>query len=425
AVDRAAGGASRSHRAAAQPADPDGAAARVPRAGAAHPGQLRYADAARARPGAAPVTIDEVRWSPALEAFHPQGRAGHRRHNGLEGLISPQCATFPMRRADHMERRRLISWLTATAAVAVGLLLYGVVFGGISPPAEPALTPDGQAAPVLRHGAAASLPRLGSMKGRGTDDGAANFEDPAASFEDPAANFEDPADRTPREDATDASAAGPAAAGDLTAPSTLHITEESAFHRSVIDFSSLLLPMREGRLGGLNLPGQIDYRDLAEQGRVPLIEVRGRREAPLSKHFRVGDFAAKDGAPYARIAPELVELLDDLTEHFGTRVHINSAYRHPGLNFSARIDGAADSRHMAGLAADIWVEGHSPFEVAETLVNIRGCRIGLGLGEHYLHVDLRDWAASWTYPGAALPEADFDLWMIEQCEEFIAESVRQ
>src|SRR5690606_11214081 len=83
------------------------------------------------------------------------------------------------------------------------------------------------------------------------------------------------------------------------------------------------------------------------------------------------------------------------------------------------------SRHMAGLAADIWVEGHSPFEVAETLVNIRGCRIGLGLGEHYLHVDLRDWAASWTYPGAALPEADFDLWMIEQCEEFIAESVRQ
>src|SRR5690606_9860826 len=276
-----------------------------------------------------------------------------------------------------------------------------------------------------RHGAAASLPRLGSMKGRGTDDGAANFEDPAASFEDPAANFEDPADRTPREDATDASAAGPAAAGDLTAPSTLHITEESAFHRSVIDFSSLLLPMREGRLGGLNLPGQIDYRDLAEQGRVPLIEVRGRREAPLSKHFRVGDFAAKDGAPYARIAPELVELLDDLTEHFGTRVHINSAYRHPGLNFSARLDGAADSRHMAGPAADTGVEGPSPFAVAEAPGNSRGCRIGLGLGEHYLHVDLRDWAASWTYPGAALPEADFDLWMIEQCEEFIAESVRQ
>ncbi len=185
-------------------------------------------------------------------------------------------------------------------------------------------------------------------------------------------------------------------------------------------------PLRpaDHRLGGLSLPGAIDYRDPAGGGAVPLTAVAGREDVPVSKHFRMGDFAANDGAPFARIGPELVELLERLHERLQQPVHVSSAYRHPALNFREGVDGAVESRHMAGLAADVWVEGATPLEVAEAALDVQGCGIGLGLGANFLHVDVRDFPASWVRPGAALPEADFDLWMLERCADSFGEEAR-
>jgi hypothetical protein len=141
----------------------------------------------------------------------------------------------------------------------------------------------------------------------------------------------------------------------------------------------------------------------------------GAEEKPLSEHFRVGDFAASDGAAYARISPELVDALGALQEHLGRRVYVNSGYRHPALNFSLYTGGAAESIHMAGLAADVWVEDATPLEVAQAALDTLGCEIGLGLGADFVHVDLRGWRASWSREGAAMDEVDFDLWVLERC----------
>ncbi len=167
-----------------------------------------------------------------------------------------------------------------------------------------------------------------------------------------------------------------------------------------------------GPLGPLR---PLDYSDPSDRGSVPLMLVSGAERTQLSKHFRVGDFVASDGAAFARISLDLVHALEALQERVGRPVYVNSAYRHPALNFRLDVGGAGESFHMAGLVADIRVEDATPIEVAEAALDTLGCGIGLGLGAYFLHVDLRGWGASWAREGAAMDEVDFDLWVLDRC----------
>ena len=82
----------------------------------------------------------------------------------------------------------------------------------------------------------------------------------------------------------------------------------------------------------------------------------------LSPHFQVYEFACKDGSRPVFISQTLVDILENIRVHFGAPLHINSAYR--TVAYNAKQKGSSPkSQHCNGLAADIWVEGHTPAEV--------------------------------------------------------------
>lgn len=163
--------------------------------------------------------------------------------------------------------------------------------------------------------------------------------------------------------------------------------------------------------------GKLAVMDYSEPigNAAPLLPVTGREDMPVSAHFTVGELAANDDAPYARIAPELVEALEKLHDHLRSDLLVNSAYRHPALNFDLRIGGSFESYHMAGRAVDISSRVWQPIELAEAVVDAIGCEVGIGLGRGYVHIDLRGYLATWTYPEAAIDEAVFDARIRERC----------
>lgn len=162
-----------------------------------------------------------------------------------------------------------------------------------------------------------------------------------------------------------------------------------------------------------NIIGGIDYTDHVARGAVPLVRIAGRTHERLSRGFRIRDFASRDGAPYARISDRLVAGLERVRGQLGSLVVI-SGYRHRAYN--DQVEGSAQaSQHVAGQAADVWSGAKTPLQVAEVVLATMGCRVGLGLGANTLHVDLRGYLSSWTYPGAAVAEADFDAWVQQQC----------
>lgn len=103
-------------------------------------------------------------------------------------------------------------------------------------------------------------------------------------------------------------------------------------------------------------------------------------------HFKVREFACKDGTNFMLIDSELIEKLEVLRTYFNTPVIINSAFRTEKHN--KEVGGAANSQHLHGRAADIVVKGVNPETVANFAVKI-GFR-GIGKYKNFTHVDTRD-----------------------------------
>ncbi len=155
----------------------------------------------------------------------------------------------------------------------------------------------------------------------------------------------------------------------------------------------------------------VNYGSPAESG-VPLQWIRGREEQLISPNFRLTDFAPRDGSSMVRIDPVLLEGLERLREQTD-RLAIVSGYRHAAYN--ANVGGVAGSYHTEGGAADVWAPGHSPIQLARMALLTMGCDIGLGLGVHTLHIDIRGTLTTWTYEGASMRESAFDAWALTQC----------
>lgn len=113
----------------------------------------------------------------------------------------------------------------------------------------------------------------------------------------------------------------------------------------------------------------------------------------LSEHFHETEFACRCcGRVHPEGVPsELVDHLEALRAHFGKPVRINSGYRCPRHN--ARVGGAKNSLHMAGKAADHYIEGVSAREVAD-FHEKRGVD-GLGRYPSFTHIDIRGYKARW------------------------------
>ena len=116
----------------------------------------------------------------------------------------------------------------------------------------------------------------------------------------------------------------------------------------------------------------------------------------LSKNFKSTEFDCngKGCCTTTPIDPKLVELLQNIRDHFGASVNLNCGYRCPVHN--AQVSGASKtSKHMEGLAADIVVKGVHPVRVARYIETINGFAGRIGCytwddkGNGFVHVDVR------------------------------------
>lgn len=134
------------------------------------------------------------------------------------------------------------------------------------------------------------------------------------------------------------------------------------------------------------------------EGEKPMVEINAYSKAKdggkkLSTHFKVKEFACKDGSDAVLVAPRLVMVLQSIRSRFGTAVTINSGYRTPQYN--AKIGGVAHSQHCYGMAADISIKGHAPAEVAAFARTLMPDWGGVGVYDSFCHIDVRETKADW------------------------------
>lgn len=131
---------------------------------------------------------------------------------------------------------------------------------------------------------------------------------------------------------------------------------------------------------------------------------------PLAANFNVAEFACQGtdcNCTEILIHSELVKHLQQIRDHFGVPVTINSGYRCPAHN--EEIGGATNSKHMQGIAADITVYNVAPAEVAKYAESIG--ILGIGLYEtatdgYFVHIDTRTQKFFW-YGQAETPRDTF------------------
>lgn len=115
----------------------------------------------------------------------------------------------------------------------------------------------------------------------------------------------------------------------------------------------------------------------------------------ITSHFKVREFACSDGSDPVFISTKLVEVLEQIRQHFGQPVTVTSGYR--TVSYNTKVSGSSSkSQHCNGLAADIKVNGYSPATVAayaETLLPGTG---GIGIYSTFAHIDVRKSKSRWN-----------------------------
>ena len=128
----------------------------------------------------------------------------------------------------------------------------------------------------------------------------------------------------------------------------------------------------------------------------------------ISTNFKTHEFHCHGNGccQETQIDTELVKILQKVRDHFGKPVHINSAYRCPTHN--SRIGSGQNSQHRYGRAADFYVEGVTPLEVAKYLesIGVKGLGLYEGNDGNFVHADTRTSKAFW-YGHAQKPRTTF------------------
>lgn len=117
----------------------------------------------------------------------------------------------------------------------------------------------------------------------------------------------------------------------------------------------------------------------------------------LSNHFRLREFACNCGCSTVLVDDVLLGYLQQIRDHFGKAVCVTSAYRCARHN--AAVGGASGSFHVKGQAADIYIPGIAPVEIAKFAESIGVKRIGLyekaDCGDDFVHIDTGTVKAFW------------------------------
>ncbi|EAW5910815.1 serine/threonine protein kinase [Salmonella enterica] len=113
----------------------------------------------------------------------------------------------------------------------------------------------------------------------------------------------------------------------------------------------------------------------------------------ISKYFKRKEFSCRCGCGQDTVDAELLAILEDVREHFGKPVIINSANRCPTHN--KRVGGASNSTHLRSIASDIVVKGVSPSAVYDYLDSKYPSKYGIGKYNSFTHIDVRGYRARW------------------------------
>ena len=139
-----------------------------------------------------------------------------------------------------------------------------------------------------------------------------------------------------------------------------------------------------------------DLRFKKVESKVITYSLKEDGDVYLTNNFQVKEFACHDGSDEILIDQQLVALLQDIRDHFGKAVTINSAYR--TVTYNSTIKNAAPkSKHTLGQAADIVVSGVDPIDVANYCKSIGVHGVGYYTKEagDFVHVDTRSGKYHW------------------------------
>lgn len=113
----------------------------------------------------------------------------------------------------------------------------------------------------------------------------------------------------------------------------------------------------------------------------------------LNQYFKRKEFACRCGCGTSTVDAELLQVITDVREHFGSPVVITSGHRCAKHN--ANVGGAKNSMHLTGKAADIKVRGILPSEVHKYLTDKYQGKYGIGKYNYFTHIDVRAGCARW------------------------------
>jgi hypothetical protein len=114
---------------------------------------------------------------------------------------------------------------------------------------------------------------------------------------------------------------------------------------------------------------------------------REQNNEKVGPHFKVKEFACKDGSAITFIDDYMVNILELLRKKLEKPIIITSGYRTPQHN--AKVGGAKYSYHMRGMAVDIRVNGLSAKEIAKVLDKIVEGG-GIIVYKSWVHFDVRN-----------------------------------
>lgn len=136
------------------------------------------------------------------------------------------------------------------------------------------------------------------------------------------------------------------------------------------------------------------------KGDKPMIEVNAYSlkvdgEKKVSAHFKVKEFACKDGSDTVFIARDLIMVCEYIRMRCNKGITVNSAYRTPEYNKS--VGGVDGSLHTQGAAVDLKTpSGYTPAKLANIARELLPDWGGVGIYDWGIHVDVRKDKADWV-----------------------------
>ena len=115
----------------------------------------------------------------------------------------------------------------------------------------------------------------------------------------------------------------------------------------------------------------------------------------LSEHFDRIEFACKCACGHDTVDTELLMVLEHVRQYFEKPVIITSGCRCEEHN--RNVGGKVDSLHLFGKAADFVVVDIHPHDVYNFLACFYTGEYGIGKGDTYTHIDIREKRSRWTY----------------------------